>query len=372
MRSGPLDGLRVVEMSAIGPVPFACRLMADLGAEVVRLERDDDRARVDGAGQHDLYAGRPAIALDLKSPADVAQARQLIASAEVVMEGFRPGVMERLGLGPDLLLADNPALVYVRMTGWGQDGPLAGRAGHDINYLALTGGLHSIGEPGRKPVVPINLVGDFGGGAMFAVMGALAGVLAARGGAPGQVVDAAMVDGATYLLSMTYAMLGAGRWVDDRSSNLFDGGAPFYDTYLCADGRWIAVGALEPQFWAAFVDRLGIPDLPSRNDPTQWPVLRARLTAAFASRPRDEWADHFAGTDACVSPVLSLTEASQHAAMTERRVFRTVDGHPRPAPAPRFAATPAVAAPYSLTEILDRWGVERHLAGELSACESTR
>ncbi len=367
---GPLDGLRVVEMSGIGPVPLACRLLADLGAVVLRIERTSDRSTVEATGQGDLYGGRPAVALDLKNAADVALARRAIAAAEVVVEGFRPGVMERLGLGPDVALADNPALVYLRMTGWGQDGPLADRAGHDINYLALTGALHAIGEPGRKPVVPINLVGDFGGGAMFAVVGVLAGVHAVRAGAPGHVVDAAMVDGASYLLSMAYSMLGAGRWVDERSSNLFDGGAPFYDTYRCADDKWIAVGALEPQFWATFVERLGVMDLPSRDDPAQWPALRGRLTDIFAGRSRDEWAELFAGTDACVSPVLSLTEAPLHPAMTARATFRMVEGRPQPAPAPRFGSYPADAPSYGVADTLLRWRVDASLATELTARES--
>jgi len=368
---GPLVGLKIVEMGAIGPVPMACRLLADLGADVLRLERSSDRAMAEAIGTGDMYTGRPAVALDLKDNGDIARARQVIAAADVVMEGFRPGVMERLGLGPDITLTDNPSLVFVRMTGWGQDGPLAQRAGHDINYISLTGGLHAVGEPGRKPVVPINLLGDFGGGAMFAVVGALAGVHAVRAGSPGHVVDAAMVDGASYLLSMTYSMLGAGRWVDQRGSNLLDGGAPFYDTFECADGGWVAVGALEPQFWAALVAGLGVDDLPPREDPSQWPALRARLTEVFLSRSRDEWAERFAGTDACVSPVLSLTEAPTHPAMVARGTFGLADGQARPAPAPRFAGFTTAPTAYGVTDVLARWPVEPSLVIELATRETT-
>ncbi len=346
---GPLEGVRVVELAGIGPAPLACRLLADLGAEVLRVERR-------GRGQVDdgLAGDRARLAVDLKDPAQVARVRAAAAIADVLVEAMRPGVAERLGLGPADCSADNPGLVYARMTGWGQDGPLAQRAGHDLNYLSLTGALHAIGEPGGKPVVPLNLVADFGGGSMFLVTGILAALVERGRTGQGQVVDVAMVDGVSQLMSMTWSMWSAGGWRDERGSNLLDGGAPFYDTYACADGRFVAVGAIEPQFYAQLVAGLGLTGLPGQYD--DWPATRAAFTAAFRTRTRDAWAAHFAGTDACVTPVLSLAEAPDGEHLAARGTLVRDGDAVRPAPAPRFGRTPgAVVAPPAGEELLARW-----------------
>ena len=357
--SGPLTGLRVVELAGIGPGPLACRLLADLGAEVLRVERTGPGAIDDGLG-----SGRAVWRLDLKSEAERERLLDVVASADVLVEGFRPGAAERLGLGPDVCTARNPRLVYARMTGWGQDGPLASTAGHDINYLSLTGALHAIGEADRKPVVPLNLVADFGGGTMFAVSGILAALWSRQHSGQGQVVDVAMVDGVSYLMAMTWTYRGWGIWKDARAANLLDGGAPFYDTYTCADGRHVAVGCIEPQFYAAMLAGLAahgvaVDALPPQADQARWPELRAALTEAFAGRSRDDWAATFAGTDACVTPVLSLDEATRAEHVTARGTLRTVDGRTSPAPAPRFSGTPAAGAPHgaepSAEDLLARW-----------------
>lgn len=337
---GPLAGIRVVEIAGIGPVPFACLLLAELGAEVVRLERQ-------GAGAlHDLSAAvlgrsRPALPVDLRSDAGRELALRLVERADVLVEGLRPGAMERLGLGPEACLARNPRLVYGRMTGWGQSGPLADRAGHDITYAAVTGALHTCG-PADKPLPPTNLVADFGGGSLYLVAGVLAALVARRDGGAGQVVDAAMVDGSASLMTMVYTLFGMGAWSDRRQANLLDGGAPFYDTYRCADGRWVAVGALEPEFYAQLLQGLGVTVEGDRMDPATWPAQRAAFEAAFATRTRDEWASSFAGTDACVAPVLSLAEAPRHPHLRERGVFTDVDGAVLPRVAPRFSRTPGL------------------------------
>lgn len=352
---GPLAGVCVIELAGIGPAPLACRLLADLGAQVLRLERR-------GAVIDDGLAGdRARVGVDLKDPAQVARVLDAVVGADVLVEGMRPGVADRLGLGPAACRARNPRLVYARMTGWGQDGPLAQRAGHDLNYLSLTGALHAIG-PAGKPVVPLNLVADFGGGSMFLVTGVLAALVERAGSGQGQVVDVAMVDGVSQLMSMTWAMWGAGGWRDERASNLLDGGAPFYDTYACADGRWVAVGAIEPQFYAQLVAGLGLAApgtaaLPGQYD--DWPATRAAFTAAFATRSRDEWAELFAGTDACVTPVLSLAEAPDGAHLVARGTLVRDGAAVRPAPAPRFSRTPGAvavpAAPAAGEELLARW-----------------
>jgi len=340
--TGPLSGLRVVEVGGIGPVPFCGLLLSDLGADVIRLDRPRSPAAGSGMPDDLMRRGRRSVALDLKSPEGLEVARTLVRGADGLLEGFRPGVMERLGLGPEQCLADNPRLVYGRMTGWGQDGPQAARAGHDINYLARTGLLDAVGPAGGPPVVPLNLVGDFGGGGMLLAVGVLAALLEAKGSGRGQVVDAAMVDGASLLATMLYELLGRGLWTEQRGSNLNDGGAPFYAVYATADDRHVAVGAMERPFFEAMMRGVGLDPtaVPDHNDPACWDALRADLTAAFSTRDRDAWEQEFAGVDACVSPVLSMSEA------VSGEGFVTVDGVAQPAPAPRFSRTPgAVPSP---------------------------
>jgi alpha-methylacyl-CoA racemase len=345
---GPLQGVRVVEFAGIGPGPFCGMLLADLGADVVRIDRRGTPGGLLGAigGTSLLDRGKRSIALDLKDAADLEVVRALVARADVLLEGFRPGVMERLGLGPADLLAANPALVYGRMTGWGQTGPLSHSAGHDIGYIALTGALGATGRPDERPTPPMNLLGDFGGGGVFLALGAAAALVHARATGEGQVVDAAIVDGTAVLTTMIHGMLGAGAWVDRRGVNLLDTGAPFYDVYRCADGHFVAVGALEEKFYAALMEGLGLagdPAVPPREDPRRWPELRALFTDRFAARTRAEWWEVFRGTDACVAPVWSLTEATTDPHNRARDVFVEVGGRVQPAPAPRFSATPGVA-----------------------------
>jgi alpha-methylacyl-CoA racemase len=342
---GPLAGVRVVEFAGLGPGPFCGMLLADLGADVVRIDRRAGRGGLIGAlGATSLLdRGKRSIALDLKDAADLEVVRALLARADVLIEGFRPGVMERLGLGPDVLLGTHPALVYGRMTGWGQTGPLAPSAGHDIGYIALAGALYASGRPDERPAPPMNLLGDFGGGGVFLALGVLAALLHARSTGEGQVVDAAIVDGTAVLTTMIHGLLDAGAWRDQRGVNLLDTGAPFYDVYRCADGQFVAVGALEEPFYAALLEGLGLaedPTLPPREDPRSWPALRARFTEIFARRTRAEWWQVFAGTDACVAPAWSLLEATTDPHNRERGVFVEVDGVVQPAVAPRFSATP--------------------------------
>lgn len=357
--NGPLKGLRVVEFKGLGPGPFAAMMLSDMGADVVRVDRP-------GGAEDPLDAtarGRRTVALDLKSAAGVADALALIDRAEVVIEGFRPGVMERLGLGPDVALVRNPALVYGRMTGWGQDGPLAKAAGHDITYIAITGALAAIGPAGGPPVPPLNLVGDYGGGAMFLLGGVLAAVIEARASGCGQVVDAAMCDGTALLLSMFHTLAAQGRWEERRAANLLDGGAPFYTTYECADGRHVAVGPLEPQFYAELCRRAGLDDpaFAARDDKAGWPALRDRLAAVFRTRSRDDWCAQLEGTDACVAPVLTMGEAPGHPHLAARGTFTTVGDHLQAAPAPRFSRTPSAVqgppadAPTTVDAVLSDW-----------------
>jgi alpha-methylacyl-CoA racemase len=361
--TGPLTGLRVVELAGLGPAPYACMLLAELGADVVRIDRPGAASLIVDPEKDALNRSRPSVAVDLKSPGGRDVLLRLLDDADVLVEGLRPGVLERLGIGPDEVLGRNPRLVYARMTGWGQDGPLAERAGHDINYLGLTGALHAIGTA-DKPAVPLNIGADFGGGSMFLLVGILAALFERGTSGRGQVVDAAMVDGASSLVTMIYGMLGAGLWQDRRAANLLDGGAPFYDTYACADGRHVAVGALEPQFYAAFVEGLGLTGaLPGgQYDLAHWPEHRRRFAEAFATRTRDEWADAFAGTDACVTPVLGLREAPVHPHLAARGTFVEQDGVSLPGPAPRFSRTPgAVRGPArrpgaDTTAVLTDWG----------------
>jgi alpha-methylacyl-CoA racemase len=344
MVGGPLQGVRVVEFAGLGPGPFCGMLLADLGADVVRIDRRGSRGGLIGAlGSTSLLdRGKRSIALDLKDDGDLTVVRALVERADVLLEGFRPGVMERLGLGPDELLALKPSLVYGRMTGWGQTGPLAGSAGHDIGYIALTGALGASGRPDERPAPPLNLLGDFGGGGVFLALGAVAALVHARATGEGQVVDAAIVDGTAVLTTMIHGMLDAGVWRDERGVNLLDTGAPFYDVYRCADGQFLAVGALEEQFYAALLAGLELDPgtLPPREDPASWPALRHRFTDVFATRTRAEWWAVFEGTDACVAPVWSLLEATTDRHNVERGVFVEVDGVVQPSVAPRFSATP--------------------------------
>ncbi|MCB9114471.1 MAG: CoA transferase [Caldilineaceae bacterium] len=364
---GPLHGLKVIEFAGIGPGPFAAMLFADMGAEVVRIERKSAVRRplsLLNLGPLDVTSrGRRAVGLDIKRPEGRDAALRLIDRADALIEGFRPGVMERLGLGPDPCLARNAKLVYGRMTGWGQDGPLAHTAGHDITYIALSGALHAIGTP-EQPLPPLNLVGDFGGGAMMLAWGMMAALWEAQRSGQGQVVDAAMVDGAAYLMAMLYGVKAAGLWSQQRGANLLDGGAFFYGTYACSDGKFVAVGPIEPQFYAEFLARLGSedPDLASHYDPSAWPQQRAKLAAILLTKPRDEWCALFEGTDACVAPVLDMDEAPDHPHNRARATFITVDDVLQPAPAPRLSRTPAAIqgpppAPGADTEaVLLAWG----------------
>jgi alpha-methylacyl-CoA racemase len=365
--TGPLAGVKVVELAGLGPAPFAAMMLAQLGADVVVVDRPGGGSTLVGEPtQNLLNRGKRSVALDLKSPEDAETLLRLAGRAEVLIEGFRPGVCERLGLGPEECWKRNPALVYGRMTGWGQDGPLAARAGHDISYLALTGVLHAIGNSGGRPQIPLNLVGDFGGGALYLVVGVLAALREAEHTGRGQVVDAAIVDGAAHLATMFFGMLGSGLWEDRRGANMLDSGAPFYDTYETADGRHMAVGAIEPQFFAEFVRLLGLAverEAPAQWDRASWPGLRQRIGEAFARRTRDEWTGVFEGADACVSPVLSLTEAPHHPHLAERGTFVAPEGVPQPAPAPRLSVSPVTlgeppAQPGRHTdEVLRAWGV---------------
>jgi alpha-methylacyl-CoA racemase len=343
--AGALEGLTVLEFAGIGPGPFACMMLADHGARVIRIDRPAKGDRVGDSGNRDiLNRNRERIELDLKDPAAIARIRELVKDADAIVEGYRPGVMERLGLGPDVLLADNPRLVYGRMTGWGQEGPMAPLAGHDINYIALAGALHSFGQAGGKPQFPVNLVGDFGGGGMLMAFGVMAAVFSAQRTGKGQVVDCAMVDGAAILSAMTYTFLGLGRWKDERGVNLLDGGAHFYDTYETSDGKWISIGSIEPQFYALLLEKTGLKDDPAfapQMDPRVWPDLKARLTTLFLTKTRDEWCAIMDGTDICFAPVLSLREAPRHPHNTARETFVEDDGMIMPAPAPRFVGTPA-------------------------------
>jgi alpha-methylacyl-CoA racemase len=339
--SGPLTGIRIVEIAGLGPGPYACMLLAELGADVIRVDRPGGGPRLVPAAEEVLHRSRPCVAVDLKQPAGRDALLRLADEADVLIEPLRPGVMERLGVGPDDCLARNPRLVYARMTGWGQDGPMAARAGHDINYLSLTGALHAMGTA-DKPIPPLNIGADFGGGSMFLVVGVLAALLERAGSGRGQVVDAAMVDGASSLVTMVYGMLAAGHWQDRRASNLLDTGAPFYDTYACKDGRHVAVGAIEPQFYAELLDGLGLTDelAGGQHEREHWPEHRRHIGEVLATRTRDEWAAAFAGTDACLTPVLGLHEAGRHPHMAARGTFIEQQGRVQPGPAPRFSRTP--------------------------------
>ncbi|RDD61974.1 CoA transferase [Ferruginivarius sediminum] len=369
MATGPLTGVRVVEFAGIGPAPFCAMLLADQGADVVRLDRLGGNA---AGGKREpkldlLNRGRRSVAVDLKSPAGTALSLDLVEKADVLIEGFRPGVMERLGLGPDVCLNRNPRLVYGRMTGWGQYGPLSERAGHDINFIALSGALHAVGRREGPPVVPLNLVGDFAGGALYLAFGLLSALHNASRTGCGQVVDAAMSDGSVSLMTMFHGLNAMGLWRENRESNYLDGAAPYYTVYEAADGRFIAVGAIEDRFYRELLAGLGIdPDsVVDRRDPANWPALRSRFQDIFATRTRDEWARHFNGRDACVTPVLTLTEAPGDAHHRTRNTFSRCHGLDQPSPAPRFSATPgAIQGPPPLPgahtrKALADWGIDK-------------
>jgi alpha-methylacyl-CoA racemase len=362
--AGPLCGLRVIELGGIGPGPFAAMLFADMGADVIRIERPGPVADERTTAADVLQRGRRSVVLDLHRPEGAEALLALVESADVLIEGFRPGVMERLGAGPEQCLARNQRLVYGRMTGWGQEGPWASMAGHDINYIALAGALHPLGRQGEPPAVPINLLGDFGAGSLYLVSGILAALWETARSGRGQVVDAAIVDGAASLTTMLHGMLAVGAWRDERGVNLLDTGRPWYDVYETADGGWMSVGPLEIRFYAQFAELLGLPpDLARRPGPDEWPRLREAIAAAFLSRKRDDWEAVFAGTDACVAPVLGLKEAAEHPHLAERQTFVEVGGVRQPAPAPRFGRTPgAIQRPPArrgehTREVLAEWGV---------------
>jgi alpha-methylacyl-CoA racemase len=344
---GVLSGIRVVEFEAIGPAPFGTMLLADMGADVVRIDRpqkaSDLGPKLEGKRADITGRNRRSVTLDLKRPDSVAAALELIERADVVIEGFRPGTMERLGLGPDIAFKRNPRLVYARMTGWGQTGPMADRAGHDLNYIALSGVLSSIGLAGGRPVPPLNLVGDYGGGGMLLAMGVLAALVNVQRGGAGQVVDAAMTEGAAQLGSVIWGLLAGGHWKEQRGSNLLDGGAPWYDTYETRDGQYMAIGPIESRFYAQMLEILGLSnaDLPNQHDRAGWPRLREAFTAAFLGRTREQWVAAFEGSDACVAPVLGLVEAARHPHGVARGSFIEVDGVVQPVPAPRFLGTPS-------------------------------
>ncbi len=366
--SGPLEGISVVELAGIGPGPYTCMLLADAGANVLRIDRGTGSPPSPATGPHwDLLnRSRPSVAVDLKHADGVHLVLDLVAQADGLVEGWRPGVAERLGIGPDECMQRNPRLVYGRMTGWGQDGPLASAAGHDINYIALAGALWPIGRLGERPVPPLNLVGDFGGGGMLLAFGMCAAMLEAQRSGEGQVVDAAMVDGAASLMTMTFAFRQLGLWTEGRGVNVLDTGAPFYEVYSTSDGKWFSVGAIEPQFYAALLKVLGLEaeQLPAQNDREQWPAMKERFAAIFRTRTRDQWTEAFAGKDACGAPVLSPWEAHTDPHNMHRHTFVEVDGVVQPGPVPRFSRTPAaVHRPPSVAgadaeEALRSWGID--------------
>jgi alpha-methylacyl-CoA racemase len=341
---GPLAGVRVLEFEAIGPGPFCGMMLADMGADVLLVDRTGESGLGlrSERGFDPMLRGRRSVTVDIKTPAGVAAALALVAKADALIEGFRPGVMERAGLGPDVLLARNPRLVVGRMTGWGQDGPLSARAGHDINYIALSGALHAIGRAGGPPLPPLNLVGDFGGGGMLLAFGIACALVEAQRSGKGQVVDAAMVEGASLLTTMFWGMQAARLWTDARGENILDSGAPWYDAYATSDGRHVAIGSIETKFYAELLARLGLAGeaLPAQHDRAGWPRLRERFAAVFRTRTRDEWCQVFAGSDACFAPVLTFAEAAQHPHAVARGAHVTVGNVTQPAPAPRFSRTP--------------------------------
>ncbi len=365
---GPLEGVTVIEIQSIGPGPFCAMMLADMGATVIRVDRASAvQPNADTPAPLDIMArSRSSIALDLKHAEGPQVLLDLVANADVLIEGFRPGVAERLGIGPEDCAAVNARLVYGRMTGWGQDGPAAQTAGHDINYIARTGALHAMGQAGERPMVPLNLVGDFGGGGMLLAFGVVCAVLEAKGSGVGQVVDAAMVDGASTLMAMFHGLAALGFWEEKRGSNLLDGGAHFYDTYETSDGKYLSLGAIEPQFYSVLIERLGLADreLPRQMAREKWPEMRAVFAEVILTKSRDEWVEIFAGSDACVAPVLTLTEAASDPHMQARQTLIEIDGVRQPAPAPRFSRsgtrtpTPAPPPGRQTSEVLSEAGFD--------------
>ena len=359
---GPLSGVRVLELAGIGPGPFCAMMLADSGATVLRIDRPGPGP--EHPEREFLNRGRQSAILDLKHPRAVDALLRLADTADVLLEGFRPGVTERIGVGPEVCLARNPRLIYARMTGWGQDGPLASAAGHDIGYIARTGALHALGRAGGPPQFPANLLGDFGGGGMVMAYGICAALVERATSGQGQIIDTAIVDGVASLLAMPLMFMAQGLWQDQRGVNMLDGGVPWYDVYQTADHEWLAVGALEPKFYTALLAGLDLPDAPDRHDPRNWPALRTLFTTRFAERTRDEWTDLFTGTDACVEPVLSLHEAAADPHLTARGTYLTEDGITQPAPSPRFSRTPgqlsdhAPAPGQHTQEALTAWGLQ--------------
>jgi alpha-methylacyl-CoA racemase len=374
---GPLEGVKVIEIAGIGPGPFCCMMLADMGAEVLRIDRNDtvELGIVMEPRFNVLNRGRRSVGVNLKTPLGVAAVKRLIAGADALVEGFRPGVMERLGLGPKECLAVNPRLVFGRMTGFGQEGPLARAAGHDINYIALTGALHAIGRKEGRPVPPLNLVGDFGGGAMYLAFGIVCALLEARRSGMGQVVDAAIVDGAASLLTFAYGLMRAGMWTDERGENALDSGAPWYDVYETSDHKYVSIGAIEGRFYQDLLRRLGLDEenLPPQLDRSGWPSLRAKLEAVFRTKTREEWSRLLEGTDTCFAPVLAIDEAPQHSHAVARGNYVTVAGIKQPGPAPRFSRTrPEVRSPppeagQHTEEALREWGFSSEEIAELRA-----
>jgi alpha-methylacyl-CoA racemase len=363
---GPLQGIRIVEIAGIGPGPFCAMMLADMGADVIRVDRADRvRGGASGPSYELLNRGRRSVGVDLKKPEGVDLVLRLVEQADGLLEGFRPGVMEKLGLGPDACLARNPRLVYGRMTGWGQEGPMAQAAGHDINYIALAGALEPIGRPGEAPVPPLNLVGDFGGGGLLLAYGMVCALLERQRSGKGQVVDAAMVDGAAILMTMFHGFRQVGFWEEKRASNLLDTGAWFYDAYECKDGKYVSIGSLEPQFFAQLLSLTGLDEeeLPPQHDKSKWPAMKERMRALFKTKTRDEWCEIMEGTDVCFAPVLSMSEAPEHPHNRLRKTFVSVEGIVQPAPAPRFSRSePAIQCPPAhagqhTAEALADWGI---------------
>lgn len=355
---GPLKGIRIVELAGIGPGPFCAMMLADMGAEIIRVNRKDSK---DPRGKFNvLLRGRPSVGVDLKQPEGVETVLRLVEQADALLEGFRPGVMEKLGLGPDVCLARNPKLIFGRMTGWGQFGVLASAAGHDINYIALSGALHAIGQHDGKPVPPLNLVGDFGGGGMMLAFGIVCALLEARQSGKGQVIDAAMTDGAASLMAIIYGLKAMGTWTNQRGTNLLDGGAHFYGAYECSDGKFVAIGSIEPQFYALLLQMTGLDDPApaAQMDKSRWPELKEKLSAIFKTRTRDEWCAMMEGTDVCFAPALDFDEAPKHPHNVSRQTFVELDGVTQPAPAPRFSrTTPEIQSVQKQPEeVLTDWG----------------